>query len=540
MLERDEDVTIFSNGHYWHCLKNFQGEQGNFVSTNIGWKIFKWAIQLFTGGDLPREIDYPGFVAYSFDADPSNSVIWLAIILRGSQGEDFQPANGMFGASWLTNYSAGAASLQKDFYPFAGYTHSGYLNKILACEISMKNAINNALTEIGQKNFHKVRFIITGHSQGGGLAQIALPKIISSYGYIYSGENTFNNITTPRFFGYFMSTPKVLSGQNTANEYIKYVGENNIIRHQACGDIVPMLCLPGYFSVGHLAVDTFYDTICRAIRSETAYCNRYMLFWAIKDLFDPSNFIIDEPKNTWISGADPNFEINWTELCKVVCSQNTLRTLSKETLFKSFLKNAFRQAHPTRMFEDEKELPDVSNQFLCGLLKEKYDLLYVEKILRYFAFFENIKLEEKKKEYIFQVGDTFEYYFGNKERSGLINAVEDFTTLNAANKTLNSFHGFEKFTNKDLDRIVPKDGIICDDSISPAGNTSVIAYLHYGSEPNYFKSKFFDNNIPSKNLNLALKNGQELMRTKTNKKEKCVFLYEEKLPRILTQLMSFQ
>ncbi len=538
MLEHDEHVTIFDNNHHWHCLKNFQGEQGNFVTTNFGWKIVKCCLYLFTGGNLQREIDYPGFVAYSTDADPMGSIIWVAIVLRGSQGEDFQPINGMFEASWITNYNAGSAILDKNFYPFPGYAHSGYLNKILACEISMRNAINQALCEIGQENFHKVRFIVTGHSQGGGLAQVALPIIVKDYEHIYEkGEEKFSNINTPRFFGYFLSAPRALSGQNTVNQYNQYIGEDNMIRHQAYGDIVPMVCLPSFLPVGHLAIDTFYDTICRAIRSESAYCNRYMLFWAIKDLFDPAKFIIDEQNNTWTSIHNPEFEINWTELCKVICSQSTLHDLSEETLFRPFLKRAFKASHPVKTFENTKELPNVSDQFLLSLLKTKYDLLYVEKILRYFAVFEDIRLEEKKKERIFMVSDIFEEYFGNHEKYGVTSAINNYTSLNAATNTLNKFKDFEKFVNQDLEKIVPKDGIIVDHKITPTGDSSAIAYAHYGSASNYYKSKLFDHNIPSKNLDLALRNGYELICTKQNKKKRCVFVYEERLPRKLFDIL---
>lgn len=536
MLEKDENVQVYSTGHHWRCIRNFQGEQGNFVTTNFAWRVVRWMIRAFADGHLPHEVDYPGFIAYSTDADPSGSIIWVAVVLRGSQGEEFQPANGMFGGSWVTNYNAGPAILNKKFFPFDGYAHSGYLNKILSCNISMRNAINQALTEIGRENFPRIRFIVTGHSQGGGLAQIALPLIIHEYGYIY--DDQFKNTKTPRFFGYFMSTPRAISGKDTAKSYLDYVGEDNVIRHQVYGDVVPMLCLPGYMPVGHLAIDTFYDAICRAIRSETAYCNRYMLFYSIKDLIDPSKFILDKENDAWISAANPNFELNWTELCKIVCSQSALHDLSSETLFRPFLKSAFRAAHPTKIFEDTRELPEVSDEFLLSLLKPQYDLSYVENILRDFSFFDDIVLEERKKERIFMISDEFEKKFGNFEKTGIMGALNNCSSLNDISTTLNKFDDFEKFVNQDLEKILPHDGIIVNNKITPTGDTSAIAYVHYGSASNYFKSKLFDNNVPSKKLNAALRNGYELTRSKQDNNERCLFLYQESLPKVLFNLLE--
>ncbi|MDR0715417.1 MAG: hypothetical protein LBF25_01375, partial [Puniceicoccales bacterium] len=188
MLEQDDLETIPGTMHNWHCIKNFQGQQGTFATPNIGWRIVKGVLSMFAKGNLITEVDYPGFVAYRTDYNCGDDIIWLVVVLRGSQGEDFQPLGGMLGSSWVTNLSAGAASLPKKHFPFAGEVHSGYLNKMLACEISMKNSINEALENIGPENFHRVRFIVTGHSQGGGLAQIALPMIIKDFSYIYGQD----------------------------------------------------------------------------------------------------------------------------------------------------------------------------------------------------------------------------------------------------------------------------------------------------------------------------------------------------------------
>jgi hypothetical protein len=314
MLKQDEFVTIPANNHNWHCIRNFQGQQGTFITPNIGWRIVKSVLSMFSGGNLVIEVDYPGFVAYRTDYGSDEGVIWVAIVLRGSQGEDFQPFSGMLGSSWITNFSAGAADLakNKNNFPFDGKVHSGYLNKVLACKISMHNAINQALESIGQDNFYRVKFIVTGHSQGGGLAQIALPMIIDEFAYIYGNHGTdseFKNDETPRFFGYFMSAPRVACGINTAKSFNEYVGEHNMIRHAAHGDVVPMLCMPNYYALGAMALDPFYDVFCRSIRSEIAHYSLSALFAELKRLFDPDKFDTDEKNDIWIAKDDPRIKI---------------------------------------------------------------------------------------------------------------------------------------------------------------------------------------------------------------------------------------
>jgi hypothetical protein len=168
MLSQDELEMIPATNHNWHCIRNFQGQQGTFASPNIGWRIVKSTLSMLSGESLTTEINYPGFVAYRTDHSNDDGIIWLVIILRGSQGEDFQPFGGMLGSSWVTNFSTGAAKLDNRNFPFDGYVHSGYLNKMIACKISMNNAINQVFECIGAYHFRRVRFIVTGYCQGGG------------------------------------------------------------------------------------------------------------------------------------------------------------------------------------------------------------------------------------------------------------------------------------------------------------------------------------------------------------------------------------
>ncbi|MDR0679683.1 MAG: hypothetical protein LBF42_01435 [Puniceicoccales bacterium] len=539
MLEQDDLEIIPGTMHSWYCIKNFQGQQGTFATPNIGWRIVKCILLMFAKGNLITEVDYPGFVAYRTDYNCGDDIIWLVVVLRGSQGEDFQPLGGILGSSWVTNLSAGAASLSGKRFPFAGEVHSGYLNKMLACEISMKNSINEALENIGPENFHRVRFIVTGHSQGGGLAQIALPMIIKDFSYIYGQDAhgaAFKNSKTPRFFGYFVSAPRISCGEKTAKAFTKCIGKHNMIRHEAHGDIVPMLCMPNYYPLGVLALDTFYDVFCRSIRSEIAHCSLGTLFNELKNLFDLDKFEIDD--NVWTAKDDPNFKMYWTEVAKVAKttgSRHTFRTSPSLGLFKGILKQGFLAANPPREFEEAKKFPDVSSKYIEGLMKEWYTTKNIELLVKHFALFEDVKLDEKRKEKIFMISDQMEQWLGNGETFGIISASSCVNCLNAVSETANSMKGlssknFEKYTN-----VIEGDTVSSGDTLSPIAGISAVAIAHFGSHSNFYGTSLFDRHLPSKDINLSLRNGAELLRTK-KKGERCIFIYEEGLPKILVEI----
>ncbi|MDR2720817.1 MAG: hypothetical protein LBB15_00820 [Puniceicoccales bacterium] len=546
MLEQDELATIPTTNHNWHCIRNFQGQQGTFVTPNIGWRIVKGVLSMFSGGNLITEVDYPGFVAYRTDYGSDDGIIWLAIVLRGSQGEDFQPFSGMLGSSWITNFSAGAANLDKINFPFEGEVHSGYLNKVLACKISMYNAVNQALESIGQDNFYRVRFVVTGHSQGGGLAQIALPMIIKEFSYIYEdnhGTNSeFKNDETPRFFGYFMSAPRIACGKSTTKSFNKYTGKHNMIRHSAHGDVVPMLCMPDYHALGVMALDPFYDVFCRSIRSEIAHCSLSALFIELKRLFDPDKFDMDEKNDTWTAKDNPRVKIYWIEIAKaakIYGSRHIFRNSPPIALFKDLLIKGIASANNPREFEEQEDFSDLSDEFIVGLMKEWYDVRNIKLLINRFALFGDIKLDEKRKEKIFMISDQMEEWLGSGETFGFSAATSCVSSLNAVSETANTLKGFGSRNFEKYSNLIDGDTSISADALSPIGEISAMAIAHFGSRSNYYKQSLFDRNLPSKDINLALRNGAELLRPK-KKNERCIFIYEEGLPKTLVDLCESQ
>jgi hypothetical protein len=543
MLSQDELETIPATNHNWRCIKNFQGQQGTFVTPNIGWRIVKSALSMLSGGNLTAEVDYPGFVAYRTDHGGDDGIIWIAIVLRGSQGEDFQAFGGMLGSSWITNFSAGAAKLDIRNFPFDGEVHSGYLNKVIACKISMNNAINQALEGIGADNFHRVRFIVTGHSQGGGLAQMALPMIIKEFSYIYVDARPregveFKNTETPRFFGYFMSAPRVSCGKATTEAFNRYIGRCNMIRHAAHGDVVPMLCMPNYCALGVLAIDPFYDVFCRSIRSEIAHCSLSALFTELKRLFDPDKFDIDEKNDVWIAKSDPRIRMYWIQIAKaakIYGSRHVFRHSSPISIFKGLLSRGIMEASPPREFEEPEDFSDVDDEAIGELMKEWYGISNIKLLVKRFALFGDIKLDEKRKEKVFVLSNQMEEWLGNGETVGFPAATSCVNSLNAISATANSIKGLCSKNFKKYSNLIEGDTAVSADALPPIGEISATAIAHFGSNSNYYRTSLFDRNLPSKDINLALRNGAELLRLK-KKKERCIFIYEEGLPKTLVEI----
>ncbi|MDR1255997.1 MAG: hypothetical protein LBJ94_03710 [Puniceicoccales bacterium] len=546
MLQHDEREVIPGTTHVWHCIRNFQGQQGTFVAPNMGWRVIKSFLSMLSGGSLVPEVDYPGFVAYRVDPGQDDDPIWIAVVLRGSQGEDFQPLSGMLGSSWVTNFSASAAKLPEDKFPFKGYVHSGYLNKILACEISMKASINEALESIGRDKFLKVRFIITGHSQGGGLGKIALPMVAKSFSYIYvynqDGQHTgnqgeqgteFKNSETSYFWGYFVSAPCISWGKATTDAFTKYIGRYNMIRHSAHGDVVPMMCLSNYYPLGVLALDTFYDVFCRSIRSEIAHCSISALFSELQNLFDPDKFDIDEENNVWTVRGDSRIKVYWTEMAKVakISGSRKIFRHSPETVFKELLVLGFSALNP----RGRERFPNLSTEFIEGLMKEWYSMHTIKGLVKHFALFEDVKLDEKRKEKVYMLANQMEEWLGNGEVFGLSKATSYANRLNAIGVAANSIRGLDSANFKKYANVIEGDTVVSSDTLSPIAGISAIAIAHFGSHSNFYGANLFDRCLPSKDINLSLRNGAELLRTK-KENERCAFIYEEGLPKALMEI----
>lgn len=230
---------------------------------------------------VSMETDYQGFVAYLAPERGRPPVV--AIVYRGSQSKSFQKFNGILGPSWLTNFSAKKMEFPSQIV-ISGYSaidniegtlfHKGFLTKYLSGRYSVLSDIEDIWNIIPKNLRSETRFVITGHSQGAGVAIPAALDIVNTLGKHFFGEN-FSNLKTPRFFVYALSGPNPVGNLETKEVMNNIVGCDNIIRHNSIFDIVTYACLgerynqwicnlifgtlagveTGYHPVGHLAID---------------------------------------------------------------------------------------------------------------------------------------------------------------------------------------------------------------------------------------------------------------------------------------------
>ncbi len=267
----------------WFLHKPFIGMHG---ATSLG-----GIAGLLIPGSM--ESDFQGFVAYLAPERGRPPVV--AIIYRGSQSKSFQKLNGILGPSWLTNFSAQKMKFPTSSGELEGYPqienientvfHKGFLAKYLSGRYSVLADIENVWSTIPENLRSKTRFIITGHSQGAGIAIPAALDIVNTLGKRFFGE-TFNNIETPRFFVYALSGPNPVGDVYTKNIMHAIIGRDNIIRHNSIFDIVTYACLgerynkwiyntifgavagveTGYHPVGHLAIDDVKQLFAKGLK----------------------------------------------------------------------------------------------------------------------------------------------------------------------------------------------------------------------------------------------------------------------------------
>ena|GEM_PF-2827503 len=238
------------------------------------------------------EVDYQGFVAYLAPERGRPPVV--AIVYRGSQSKSFQKFHGILGPSWLTNFSAKRMEFPMQTM-IPGYPtidniqgtsfHKGFLKKYLSGRFSVLADIDDIWNTIPEKLRSETRFIITGHSQGAGVAIPAALDIVNTLGKCFFGKH-FDNVKTPRFFVYALSGPNPVGDVATKNVINNIVGRDNIIRHNSIFDLVTYACLgerynqwlcnfifgtiagveAGYHPVGHLAIDDVKQLFEKGLR----------------------------------------------------------------------------------------------------------------------------------------------------------------------------------------------------------------------------------------------------------------------------------
>ena len=147
-----------------------------------------------------------GYLAYNEDKDI------LVVVLRGSQNS----------ADWVTNFASRASDAS---------IHAGFEHKLASGWPAMSKAIVAFYNSLSPEKKGKLKIICMGHSQGGGLAQIA---------GLWLGElfrnNGLNNLSANQIWVYAVSSPRAFQ-ENALQKFNAIVGKDNAIRHNVKHDI---------------------------------------------------------------------------------------------------------------------------------------------------------------------------------------------------------------------------------------------------------------------------------------------------------------
>jgi len=187
-------------------------------------KIRGWEIEEFAGktGKGNKKDDIPGFVAYNKEQNV------MTVIVRGSQTREDDDGS----PDWEVNFDA-----QLIDFPF-GKVHGGFYNRTKAMLPNIQRAMNRFIDDLDNETKSKIKVVVSGHSQGAALASILMPLLAEIYTANGKFGSKFNNALSNVFQGYFISTPRVYSGDSAVNWINSVVGEHNMIRQNVTGGIL--------------------------------------------------------------------------------------------------------------------------------------------------------------------------------------------------------------------------------------------------------------------------------------------------------------
>ncbi len=229
-----------------------------------------------------KENGIMGMIAYKEILKGSERQIQIFAIEEGSQGENFQFLGGVGGASWMTNFNAKKVNVDPKNLEIPNRfllnseqklsLHEGFYNKIISSKISTEGILKSLFEKLKIKNFNtlnlnnssisgielreqvdkvnkcSIKLYIVGHSQGGGLTQIAAPYITSWVGkYLYG--NNFDNKVFNIAHAICLSPARAIGDANTLKAIENVMGRQNILGYCSYADPVP--CLPLGSNVGY-------------------------------------------------------------------------------------------------------------------------------------------------------------------------------------------------------------------------------------------------------------------------------------------------
>ena len=161
------------------------------------------------GQPVEAEIDLPGFVAVNV---PENMIV---IVFHGSRSN----------ADWVTNLLQPAAR-----FPDLGFgqhlVHHGYGLKLRYMKKSLYTLLRYILLHYEDLDQSKLWWMVTGHSQGAGLASMAVVDLVKNFLPEIYGEK-FDNKRSNVMKGWLVSAPQVCSSRACVYLAENIVGRQN-------------------------------------------------------------------------------------------------------------------------------------------------------------------------------------------------------------------------------------------------------------------------------------------------------------------------
>tara|TARA_Y100000991_G_C21965273_1_gene346551 strand:+ start:973 stop:2289 length:1317 start_codon:yes stop_codon:yes gene_type:complete len=204
---------------------------------------YGWEFHVFGGysgighKNEEKEIDLPGFIAIH---KIKNIVV---IVFHGSRSESDWVTNFLRPEELDENESIENVTEKLGFSKDA-YIHTGYALKYYHMKQSLYTMLK-FLIKKGDLDIDDLTWYVTGHSQGAGLASLAMVDIANNFLPQYEGAN-FLNSEANKVRGWVISPPQVCGNILCVEEAEAIMGRQNIVRSQV--NLDPVTMVPAHVS----------------------------------------------------------------------------------------------------------------------------------------------------------------------------------------------------------------------------------------------------------------------------------------------------